>query len=138
MISSLIIGSQNIYANEAKDTVNNIRGAVGTAEDTVENAARDTAGAIREGFNTAGEATQNMIDDAKNGMDNNMNDDRNNDNDGIAGYGVDNGDGYTAQRTSADAITGTGWTWVVLALIGIAIVALVWYYVRQDQTVDRK
>ena len=48
---------------------------------------------------------------------------------------MDNGD-YTATRTSTNAegdatfmgMTATMWTWLIMGIAAIAIVALVWYY----------
>lgn len=47
---------------------------------------------------------------------------------------------YTATRTAADDATGattgfmgsTAWTWIVLAIVAIIVIALVWYYANQN------
>ena len=49
--------------------------------------------------------------------------------------GTNNGD-YTATRTSTTQATfmgmnATAWTWLILGIAAIAIVALVWYYSMQ-------
>ena len=55
----------------------------------------------------------------------------------IAGATSMNNDGmdYTATRTSADnnvmGLSSTAWTWLILGIVGIVIVALVWYYGAQ-------
>lgn len=133
--ASLIIGSQNIYANQAQNITNDIRGAVGTAEQTMEDAAKGAAGTVREGLNTAGEATSNMVNDVRDGVErttDNMQDNMDN----------DNGDNnYTARRTNANTngvFTATGWTWAILAVIALAIIGLVWYYMKQDRSVNNK
>ena len=43
--------------------------------------------------------------------------------------------GYTATRTATDTgygMTNTAWIWLIVGIVGIMIVALVWYYVAQD------
>lgn len=133
--ASLIIGSQNIYANQAQNITNDIRGAVGTAEQTMEDAAKGATRTVREGLNTAGEATSNMVNDVRNGVErttDNMEDNMDNDN-------RDNN--YTARRTNANTngvFTATGWTWAILAVVALAIIGLVWYYMKQDRSVNNK
>lgn len=50
---------------------------------------------------------------------------------------TDNNDGYTAARTSNNGtimgMSGTTWTWLVLGIAALAIVALVWYYAMQNK-----
>lgn len=134
--ASLIIGSQNIYANQAQNITNDIRGAVGTAEDKVEDAAKDAAGTVKEGLNTAGEAASNMVNDVQGGM---KNDDWNND--GVVDNNNDRDNNYTARRTNANTngvFTWAGWTWAILAVVALAIIGLVWYYMKQDRNVNNK
>lgn len=49
----------------------------------------------------------------------------------------DNNDGYTATRTNDNGtimgMSGTAWTWLVLAIAALAIVGLVWYYAMQNK-----
>lgn len=49
----------------------------------------------------------------------------------VANGGMD----YTATRTSAEnnamGLSSTAWTWLILGIVGIVIVALVWYYGAQ-------
>ena len=48
-------------------------------------------------------------------------------------------DGYSATRTSTDTdgamfgMSANTWTWFILAIVAIAIVALVWYYATQNK-----
>lgn len=46
--------------------------------------------------------------------------------------------GYTATRTGATGkimgMSANTWTWFILAIAALAIVALVWYYAMQDKT----
>ena len=51
--------------------------------------------------------------------------------------GTTNTDGYTATRTTTGTrttfmgMTSTAWTWLIIGIAAIAIVALVWYYGNQ-------
>ncbi len=101
------------------------RNIVGGAENAVEDGVKGTAEGVRSGLNTAGEAAKNTADSVKNTMTGNHN------RSGVATTNNNNGN-YTATRTSANAtfmgMTGTMWTWLVMGITGIAIVALIWYY----------
>ena len=70
------------------------------------------------------------MSEGNNNENNNM-DNNNNDN---ADNNANNGD-YDATRTSADntamGMDSTAWTWLILGVAAIAIVALVWYYSSQ-------
>ena len=49
---------------------------------------------------------------------------------------------YTATRTSADntfmGMNSTAWTWLILGIAAIAIIALVWYYSSQLNNNDNR
>ena len=52
------------------------------------------------------------------------------------------GTNYTATRTAADegtllGMNATAWTWLIIGMVGIAIIALVWYYSMQHDTIDK-
>lgn len=121
-------------AGDAQNTLNNIRGGVqNMASDTgnsIEHAKDGISNMLNNGVNDAKNTTSNVENDSKNIM----NDVTGNDYKGTAS--TDNG--YTATRTStADATStttsNTATIWVVLAVVGIIIVALVWYYGAQTQ-----
>ena len=113
------------FANDAgqmlQDAANGVKNAVGGAENVVENAA---GGAV----NTAKNATQgieNGMNNAGNTMKNTTSNTRTNTN-----------TGYTATRTSTEpatfmGMTSTAWTWLIMGIAALAIVALVWYYGAQ-------
>ena len=47
--------------------------------------------------------------------------------------------GYSATRTSTTGnagMTNSAWVWLIIGIVGIMIVALVWYYVAQDTGVN--
>lgn len=116
--------------NGLQDAANGVRNVVGGAENAVEgaakdisNASKDATGKMEQGANNAGNAVMN-------------NKDNNND----ARTGTANND-YTATRTAATDTTfmgmnATAWTWLIMGIVAIAIVALVWYYSMQLRSSD--
>lgn len=105
-----------------KKATNDVRNFVGGVEDTAENVAKDVS-------NVSKDATGSV----ENGLDNDMN--NRNDN---AGYksSETNGGQYTASRVSTDdttlmGMTSTAWTWLIIGIAAIAIIAVVWYYSMQ-------
>ena len=94
---------------------NDVRNFVGGAENTVENAALDIS-------NTS----KNVTGGVENGMDGNKN---------TTGITNTNTDGkYSATRTSTGTVMGmssTAWTWLIIGIAAIAIIAVVWYYSMQ-------
>lgn len=109
--------------NEIKDATDNIGNMVENTKNGAENIARDTAGAIKEGTNKIENAGENMINDM---TDNNSGTDTSTDN--------NQNMGYTATRTATGLFdtSNTMWTWIILAVIGAAIIGLVWYYAVQN------
>ena len=101
--------------------VNDVRNFVGGVEGTVENAAKDVS---------------NVSKDATGSVENGLDNDQNNRND-TAGFTTSGDDGqYTATRTSTDdttlmGMTSNAWTWLILGIAAIAIIAVVWYYSMQ-------
>lgn len=103
-------------ANDGKTTfgtaTNDVRNFVGGVEDKVENGARDIS-------NTS----KNMTSKTENTMT------RNNSN-----------TGYTATRTNATVMgmSQNAWTWLIMGIAAIAIIAVVWYYSMQFTNTGRK
>ena len=93
--------------------------------DTVENAALDVSNASKD-----------VTGDAENTMSNA----RNNINNGIfSSTGTTNT--YSATRTATDdgamRMSSSAWTWIILAIAAIAIIAAVWYYSMQFTNTNR-
>ena len=119
------------FANDAgtmlQDAANGVKNAVGGAENVLENTAGGAA-------NTAKNATQGI----ENGM-NNVGNSMSNTMTNITSNAKTNNDtGYTATRTSTATepatfmgMTSTAWTWLIIGIAALAIVALVWYYGTQ-------
>lgn len=116
--------------NGVNDAVNGIRNTVGGAENAVEGAVNDVT---------------NTTKDATNTTESNMNNMTRNDNTtdlGITGNTTGTSD-YTANRTATArtavgtdngnflGMSSTMWTWIILAVAVVAIIALIWYYTNQ-------
>lgn len=118
--------------NGLQNAANGVRNVVGGAENAVENAAKDISGASKE-------ATGTMEQGANNAANTNHNNATHNNQTGTATTRTTNNTntaGYTAKRTATGNATfmgmnATTWTWLVMGIAAIAIVALVWYYSMQ-------
>ena len=108
--------------------VDGIRNVVGGAENVME----DAGNGIVSGIRNVTSAGQNTMENVTGNMDNKT----------MGSMTTDN-DNYTATRTTTrmatDTTTGTllgmsatMWTWLVMAIVGIAIIALVWMYAKQN------
>lgn len=126
-IFSFCLITFSFAANNGMDNaVNGIRNFVGGTENVIEDAGKGAANGIKDGVNAIGNGAKNVVNDVENGM-----------RDGH----VNDNNGYTATRTSADTgangifgINNVG-TWIVLAIVGIIIVALVMYYAKQNNVI---
>lgn len=128
-----IICSQVFATNMVQDagnTLNNIK-------DGVQNMAKDagnTMGNVGNGISNMINNGENTVREGANDVGNAANDMTRSADDSVTG------DGYTASRTSAELANGgtnTTTVWVVLAIAGILIIALVWYYGMQTQNTGR-
>lgn len=113
--------------NSAKNTVMNAGNAIG-------NAATSTMNAIGNGVQGIANGAANLGDDAMNGAREMGNDTMNTLDTTATTLGTQDTD-YTATRTGTDTnllgLSDTVWTWLILGIVGIAIVGLVWYYGAQ-------
>ena len=117
-----------------EDAANGVRNVVGGAENAIEDGARDIANTTKG----ATGAAENSMDNAT-GMTENTNNNNNNNNSEMNGNDRTNSNTYIATRTSTTdsrimGMNATAWTWLILGIAGIAIVALVWYYGSQMRT----
>ena len=121
-----------------KDAADGVRNVVGGAENAIEDAAKGVS-------DTSKDATGDMENGAnkdKNDMTNNEgNNGATTDANRTSTTGMNNG--YTATRTATDTgattfmgMTATAWTWLILGIAGIVIVALVWYYGMQANSTN--
>ena len=123
----------NDAANMMQDAGNNIRNAVNNADNAVEDAARNISGASKD-------ATENITQKANNIGNELMN--TNNDQNARTDYNANN---YNATRVATTDTTNNAtfmgmnanvWTWLIIGVAAIAIIALIWYYMMQLRSSD--
>ena len=111
----------NDMKNDIHNTTDKIMDGAGTAGNMIKDGAAAVGNTITDSAQKTGNAITNELD--------NMNDNYNND--------------YTAIRTdttgtaNADLMTTNLWTWIAIAVAGIIIVGLVWYYATDRNDVNR-
>lgn len=111
------------FANDGNTVVNtatnDIRNFVGGVENTVENAALDISNTSKDV--TGG--TENKMSKSEDKMNNGI----------FSSAGATNN--YSARRTSTEntvmGMSSNAWTWIILGVAAIAIIAVVWYYSMQ-------
>lgn len=102
-------------------------------KDNIKNTIMNAENSVANGVTSAINSVKNTANDAMNSMENGMNDmtqntnDTNNENNST--YNVTRTDATTQTRVAG--MTATSWTWLIIAVLGVAIVALVWYFARQ-------
>lgn len=148
VILSLIFSCSYVMANDnnnGNSLVNGVKNTVNDAGNMAEDAANGTAGAIKDGANNVKDKTQDAMNNAKNGAENagnnvnntmdNMGNNMNNN------MGNQDNNRYTATRTATEENTGNTtqnwmsrdiWTWIIVGIITIVIVALIWYYASRN------
>ena len=114
--------------------------------DTAGNNTKKATNAVGNVLSGAANGTQNVVNNAKNAVENGANNVKNvasdigNDvketgNDVVGAMTGRNDNTYTAERTATDTqafgMSTTSWTWIILGIVGAAIVGLVWYYGSQ-------
>ena len=118
VIFSFSICLANTNESGFEKATNDVRNFVGGVENTAENMASDVSNTSR-----------NMTGGFENTMSGNTGNT-------FMGMTDDNDGGYTATRTGTDdatvmGMTSTAWTWIILGIAAIAIIAVVWYYSMQ-------
>lgn len=111
------------FANDGNTVINtatnDIRNFVGGVENTVENAALDISNTSKDV--TGG--TENKMSKSEDKMNNGI----------FSSAGATNN--YSARRTSTEntvmGMSSNAWTWIILGVAAIAIIAVVWYYSMQ-------
>ena len=123
----LISAFSTIFA--ANTTTGNMMSNVGDTMQGVAENTRNTVSNMENGIENGAKNAKNTIMGATNNVQNGIENVSNN-----IGDTMMNGD-YTAQRTAGDAtvlgMSTNTWTWLILAIVGAAIVGLVWYYGAQ-------
>lgn len=125
------------FANNAAQTaINDVRNVVGGAESTIENAAKGVSNASKNATGAIEKGANNVTN---NGIHNN-----NNNHVGTTKANANaRTNGYTTTRTATTrgantfmGMTSNVWTWLIIGIAAIAIVALVWYYSMQVRSSD--
>ena len=134
-ISTFCFATDNLQGM-AGDAVNGTRNIVGGAENAIEGAANGIGNMVKDGTNSVENMGNQMTQGLQNSTTETSNESQTSNN-SISGSITGSDDsGYTASRTSTGDSTfmgmgSTAWTWLILGIAAIAIVALVWYYSMQ-------
>ena len=116
--------TDNMAMNVVNDVSNGARDAVNGAENMVEGAVNGVTGASQNMTNSVEGSMNNMANTMTNGMTNNNQ---------MSNYTT----GRTATTRTATnnnafmGMTSTAWTWLILGIAAVAIIAMVWYYSNQ-------
>ena len=125
----------NGVKNGAKDAVNSTAGAVKNGAENVKETTQDATNGAKNGLENAGENIKNTAENAGNDAMNTMDN---------AGDNMRNGNdnAYTAERTATESPTTNNnnqgwmnrdmWTWIVVGVITLVIIALIWYYASRN------
>lgn len=123
------------FANNDMTAVEGIRNVVGGAENVVQDAGKGIVDGVRNITSNGENAMENVSRDVGNTM-------QNAGNNIAGGLTTDNNDYNATRTTTRSAVTAdegtflgmnsTMWTWLIMAIVGIAIVALVWMYAKQN------
>lgn len=131
----LVLSMSTVFAaNELKDSMDKsgrtIKNVVNGAGEVVKDGATAITDGAKDLGNTIGTGARDVGSAVSGGINNISGDLTRTDNMG------DN-DRYTAVRTANDGtimgMSANTWTWFVLAIAALAIVALVWYYAMQNK-----
>lgn len=134
----LLFGSHKVLANneELQKAGNDIKATVKDAENALSNAAGGVAGAAKDVTDKAGKGLQDAGNAVKDGARDAGQEVQNSAD--KAGQNMRNATSYTAGRTNADAGTMAGnttfWTWAIVLVAAAAIVALIWYYIKEQRS----
>ena len=119
--------------NDTKNTMNNIGNAVSNTSNNAKNTIQNVENKVENGAMDTRNTVTGAIRNVENGIEDIANDT-------MMGKTENTDDNYTATRTASNngflGMSSTNWTWVILAIVGIAIVALVWYYGSQYEHTD--
>lgn len=136
LLALLISISTLCFANN-ENMQNPVQNIVGGAENMAENAARDFGNAVKDAGESVGNMAENVANETKNIVSDPINAVTDADNTASHSLSNDTSNGYNVTRTSTEGantlmgMNATMWTWLIIGLAAIGIVALVWYYSMQ-------
>lgn len=136
--SSICFAENNVMhdvkntAGNTGNAITNTAGAIGSGVETIANdagnAIKDTAGAVGNGVQNIANNSGNELKKSGEKMSNEGNN--------IAKANENNNNGYTAQRTGINNMmnNSTFWTWAIIALVAVGIIAAIIYYTSQNNS----
>ena len=110
-IKNTVNGATNTVVDGVQNLAEDVRSGVSTAENAIENGMQDVGNAVMDGGNDVMDTTNNVVDAGDNN--------------------------YMTTRTIGEDISvidnsaATTWTWIAVAIAGLVIVGLVWYYASE-------
>ncbi len=127
LIVAIVFSFNSCFAEDNSSMLdnmgNNIKNAVNNVQNGVEDAARNISGASKD-------ATENIAQKANSVTNELM--------DGDSNYNAN----YNATRTATDnnntfmGMDANVWTWLIVGIAAIAIIALIWYYIAGLRSSD--
>ncbi len=133
LLLAIVCSCSVCFANNGlQQAADGVRNVVGDAENAVEGAAKDISNASKNATGDVENTANNIGNDMKSSFENNTKD-TNNETRAMTGTTTN----YDATRTATGAentfmgMNSTAWTWLILGIAAIAIIALVWYYSMQ-------
>ena len=123
LILSIFSFSTCFANNDLQNAADGVRNIVGGAENAIEDAAKDVSNASKNVTGRMEEGANNLGNDMMNRTNNTT-------------TGVANNNNYTATDNTLMGMNATAWTWLIIGIAAIAIVALVWYYSMQIRSAD--
>lgn len=127
-------GAMHDMGESAKNIAGDVKNGISGAVNNVEGTTRNVAGDISNGSKNVTGSMENSMGNAGNTVTEGMNNTSRKMTDGM------NNNTYSATRTSANGTTtfmgmgATAWTWLILGIAALAIVAAVWYYSMQTNS----
>lgn len=113
-VKNAVNGATNTVVDGVQNLAEDVRSGIGKAENTIENGVQNVGNAVMDGANDVMDTTNNIVDDDNNGDTN-----------------------YMTTRTIGEDTSiinntaATTWTWIAIAIAGLVIVGLVWYYASE-------
>lgn len=125
LFSTILLVLALVFSFSPILAANNDMGIVGN---TIENAAEGAKNVVEDAIT----GTENIVEKGADGVKNTSDD--------MMNVTDSNTKNYTATRTSTSGqttiagMTATTWTWIIVAILGALIIALVYYYANQNTT----
>lgn len=125
-LTILLLTSTVFATNELQASMNKAGGNVKNAVEGAGNVIKDGASAVGTGVKDLGESARNGINNVEHGASDVMG----------RMTTTNNNNGYTATRTATNGtfmgMSGSTWTWFILAIAALGIIGIVWYYAMQN------